>query len=744
MVRSTTVLCSMLFVCVVNLSPCDAGLVGRWTFDDLDVNGDTVMDVSGNNLHGMKMNGGPLTGIPGPAGFGQAADFGGGANGGDNHYVDLSAHADTFANLSEGTLAAWVKPVTSDEAGGDNGHLTDVLTIFAASDSNAGSTEMRWFVHTAESPFSPGGPGGNVAHGSLVLGTRGSDFNDHIFTEVADDVSLLEGDWHHVAVTVDSGNMGDMFIDGQAVDFSYVSGDAISFMGDLLPDGPNHASIGRNLDSGGPQWFYHGAMDDLRIYDEALDEAAIQGIMTDIGGGGQFSDGLVAYYSFDDGGGEVLKEGSGNGTDGELFNFDFAADSNWTAGQVGGALEFDGVDDYVIAPEYELADDALSVSAWVFADSGVTWGSIIKNWGGAVVGQFHFGLGQGDADTLNVFITDGTGNAFNAGMDEEDLPFEEWVHVAFVADPETGVVTQYRNGEVVSEVDYDGTFTDAPNSTALGIGVKTNDAGDTADPGVPAYWDGKLDDIGVWTRALSSDEIKQIFDNGLAGLSILSGGGVVLQAGDADQDLDFDQIDLVQVQISAKYLSGDPATWGEGDWDGAPGGTQGDPPAGDGLFSQTDIIAALSGGLYLTGPYAAIEDGGVTGDGQTSVSYNPSTGEVAVDAPAGTELTSVNIDSAGGIFTGDAAGNLGGSFDNDADGNIFKATFGGSFGSVSFGNVAQTGLTKEFVLGDLTVVGSLNGGGDLGDVDLIYVPEPGSLLLMLLGVVGLAGVGRRR
>jgi hypothetical protein len=47
-------------------------------------------------------------------------------------------------------------------------------------------------------------------------------------------------------------------------------------------------------------------------------------------------------------------------------------------------------------------------------------------------------------------------------------------------------------------------------------------------------------------------------------------------------------------------------------------------------------------------------------------------------------LTSINIDSAGGIFTGDAAGNLGGSFDNDADGNIFKATFGGSFGSVSF------------------------------------------------------------
>lgn len=221
-------------------------------------------------------------------------------------------------------------------------------------------------------------------------------------------------------------------------------------------------------------------------------------------------------------------------------------------------------------------------------------------------------------------------------------------------------------------------------------------------------------------------------------------GGDALRAGDADQDLDFDALDLVKVQIAGKYLSGAAATWGEGDWNGAPGGSVGNPPAGDNVFDALDIIAALNANIYLTGKYAAVASGGTEGDGQTSVVYNAGTGEVAVDAPAGVELTSINIDSAGSIFTGEPAQNLGGSFDNDSDNNIFKATFGGSFGSLSFGNVAQAGLPQATVLDDLTVVGSLAGGGDLGNVDLIYVPEPTSMILAVTGLFLVSGFRRRR
>ena len=224
---------------------------------------------------------------------------------------------------------------------------------------------------------------------------------------------------------------------------------------------------------------------------------------------------------------------------------------------------------------------------------------------------------------------------------------------------------------------------------------------------------------------------------------IYLGASTLLMAGDANQDLEFDQFDIVQVVQAEKYLTGLPATWGEGDWNGAPGGSPGDPPLGDGLFNQLDIIAALDGGVYLTGSYAALAADGQAGDGQTSIVYDAATGQVSVDAPVGFELTSINLQSASGIFTAGPAENLGDAFDNDSDDNIFKATFGGSFGSLSFGNVAEAGLSRTFLLDDLTVQGSLAGGGSLGEVDLIYVPEPSGFALVVFGFLAITRCQRR-
>jgi cyclophilin family peptidyl-prolyl cis-trans isomerase len=112
------------------------------------------------------------------------------------------------------------------------------------------------------------------------------------------------------------------------------------------------------------------------------------------------------------------------------------------------------------------------------------------------------------------------------------------------------------------------------------------------------------------------------------------------------------------------------------------------------------------------------EAGDVTitiGDG-VFVIYNTNTGVVRVDSNK--SLSTVEIVSKSGIFTGSPATNLGGSFDVDTDFKIFKLsplTTGGQpigFGSLSFGPVAQKNLTDAFVRNDLTIQGSLvpNGG----------------------------------
>jgi hypothetical protein len=207
-----------------------------------------------------------------------------------------------------------------------------------------------------------------------------------------------------------------------------------------------------------------------------------------------------------------------------------------------------------------------------------------------------------------------------------------------------------------------------------------------------------------------------------------------LQAGDADQDLDFDQMDLVRVLIAGKYLTDQPAYWGEGDWNGAPGGQVGAPPEGDGRFDQLDIIASLAGS-YLNGAYAAVAPGGEAGDAQTSVGYIANTGVVWIDSALGDQLTSFQVQSSSGIFTGQPARYV--SLDSPTGlAALSEVTGGNAFGSFSFGPVAEPGLSEAFLLEDLTVTGSLASGGGLGAVDLIYtVPEPAAMLLAGLGLL---------
>jgi hypothetical protein len=98
-----------------------------------------------------------------------------------------------------------------------------------------------------------------------------------------------------------------------------------------------------------------------------------------------------------------------NGTINNILPSD---NSHWVAGRFGGALNFRGTTNgnYVIVPTYPKPTNAMSVSAWVWADSRPTWASIVKNWGGATAGQFHFGLQDTFGDLSNFISAQGGGS----------------------------------------------------------------------------------------------------------------------------------------------------------------------------------------------------------------------------------------------------------------------------------------------------------------------------------------------
>ena len=86
-----------------------------------------------------------------------------------------------------------------------------------------------------------------------------------------------------------------------------------------------------------------------------------------------------------------------------------------------------------------------------------------------------------------------------------------WVHFAAVFDLSESTVTLYKNGSPVS-VSYnnDGTVTSVQNNTVpFALGDANQTGGD--------YLDGGLDEIGVWSRMLTSGEVSSLYNSG-AGL----------------------------------------------------------------------------------------------------------------------------------------------------------------------------------------------------------------------------------
>ena len=232
------------------------------------------------------------------------------------------------------------------------------------------------------------------------------------------------------------------------------------------------------------------------------------------------TEGLTGYWNFDETSGAMAVDSSGSGNDGQLNNFPVDG-SQWVPGQVGGALNFRGPAglDWVLVSDYPKPTDKMTVALWVWANSRPTWASFVKNWGSSSSGQFHFGLNAGDGDISNYLVQQGGTTAGPAREGASNpFPLGSWQHVAFVCDGTR--MRLYRNGVEIGSVAYDGTIRPDPIMTSLSIGCKTDNTGLTPDAASPGYWDGKMDEVAIWSRGLSVNEIGTLYAAGLQGRAL--------------------------------------------------------------------------------------------------------------------------------------------------------------------------------------------------------------------------------
>lgn len=224
-------------------------------------------------------------------------------------------------------------------------------------------------------------------------------------------------------------------------------------------------------------------------------------------GAGESAAGPLAHWKFDDGTGTTAIDSEG-GHDGTLTN-----GPNWIAGQVGDALDFDGVDDAVIVPHSNslALTQEMTFTAWVnsneFGASG-PYDLVISKGNVATVYDYYFGT-LGD-EIIFGFSAGGTYQEFTtSGF---NLPTGVWHHIAATFDNSTDTVKLYHDGaEVLSATT---TYDPPTNSRDLYIGSSE----DGAD------WDGMLDDVRIYDRVLDFSEIAAIAAEGGGGGGAGGGG----------------------------------------------------------------------------------------------------------------------------------------------------------------------------------------------------------------------------
>jgi hypothetical protein len=200
--------------------------------------------------------------------------------------------------------------------------------------------------------------------------------------------------------------------------------------------------------------------------------------------------GLVAYWSFNEGEGDIAFDETNNGNDAVLYG------PTWVEGKRGFALRFDGVDDTVAIPHSAslMPTDAITLAAWVKIEGPA---------------QEHYGIiGKSGYSSGYRLLIHGTNKKVLFQLTGEK-GYSVWSSTAIPDDQWHFIVATYDGSKMKLYIDG---IKDPSEKERLGpLDVNTN----SVLIGKPQYaFNGLIDEVRIYSRALSEEEIKGLFQMG--------------------------------------------------------------------------------------------------------------------------------------------------------------------------------------------------------------------------------------
>jgi hypothetical protein len=325
---------------------------------------------------------------------------------------------------------------------------------------------------------------------------------------------LSEGVWQHVALTYDKRS-------GQALIYYNGGVAAQTNLGSFTPQSSSDFYFGLRVSGPFSGIFWSGAQDEMSLYDRALSGTEIQAIYAADGSGkcrpAQPPEpphcvpaplGLVSWWRAEGNADDALGHNNGLLMNGATF----------APGMVGQGFLLDGIDDFVLVPDSDTLDLTGEITlemwfkpnAWIAGDCLIdkrTWTDC--NYGTIVSQEWGFQLYYNDP---NIFGGDHPGNQFEISA-YFPLPeigvFHHFAGTFQQVDPGHIELKTYLDGVLVRDRTFEGNLANTLNDAPVAIGSARGGAGE--------FFNGIIDEVSIYNRALSTSEILAIYQAGEAG-----------------------------------------------------------------------------------------------------------------------------------------------------------------------------------------------------------------------------------